>query len=285
MRAWFNVCTGPACALVLMCVASHPAEAGPYAPAAGATGSDAVPAGDPRIVAWASAVASIVRGPQGIFDPESDLASFGAPAKALGPADVDVARLDPYTAPVVSLGDGGVIVLNFAQPIRNGPGPDLAVFENSFSDTFLELAFVSVSSDGVIFTRFPCVSLTPTADIHEDLGRDDFSELDPTNLYNLAGKYRGGYGTPFDLNELTGTPGLDLNNIVAVKIEDVVGSVDGRWARRDSLGNIIKDPFPTEFASSGFDLDAVAVLRAVPEPAISTFLIGTAAYALARRRR
>ena len=36
------------------------------------------------------------------------------------------------------VGDGGSAILTFDTPIANGPGFDFAVFENGFSDTFLE---------------------------------------------------------------------------------------------------------------------------------------------------
>ena len=62
---------------------------------------------------------------------------------------------------MVSLGKGGSITLSFDPPVSNGDGWDFAVFENGFEDTFLELAYVEVSSDGVVFVRFDNASLTP----------------------------------------------------------------------------------------------------------------------------
>ena len=59
---------------------------------------------------------------------------------------------------------------------------------------------------------------------------------------------------------------LDVNNIRYVKVTDVVGDIDPTYATHDSLGNIINDPWPTPFTSSGFDLDAVGVINTVPEP-------------------
>jgi hypothetical protein len=41
----------------------------------------------------------------------------------------------------------------------------------------------------------------------------------------------------------------------------VIGSVNDSFGTRDSKGRIINDPWPTPFASSGFDLDAVAVVN------------------------
>ncbi|HEY2762023.1 MAG TPA: PEP-CTERM sorting domain-containing protein, partial [Pirellulales bacterium] len=189
-------------------------------------------------------------------NPGGGVVSFGTGASALGPAGTD-------TTAIVSLGDGGHITLGLVQPITNGPGADFAVFENSFADTFLELAFVEVSSDGTNFFRFPSVSLTSTA---TQIG--SFGALDPTNLYDLAGKYRVGFGTPFDLNELAGISSLlDVNDVQFVRIVDVGGTINPQFASRDSLGNIVNDPYPTAFASGGFDLDGVGVINAVPEPA------------------
>ena len=150
--------------------------AGPYAPAAGEAGSTAIHKDDVSIAAWATGFADYVVG-IGV-DPE-----FQTPEKALGPAE-------GTTADIVSLGRGGEITLTFAVPIRDGLGADFAVFENSFSDTFLELGFVEVSSNGTDFFRFDNDSLTPAA-------VDAFGEVDPTEINNFAGKYRQGFGTPF----------------------------------------------------------------------------------------
>jgi len=147
------------------------------------------------------------------------------------------------------------VTCQFSSPIVNGTGFDFAVFENSIDDSFLELAFVEVSSDGINFFRFPSHSLTDTS-----MQTWSFGPTDAMKINNLAGKYRAGYGTPFDLQELANTPGLNVNNITHVRIIDVVGSIQSAYASRDSKGNKINDPWPTAFGSSGFDLDAVAVL-------------------------
>ncbi len=160
----------------------------------------------------------------------------------------------------VSLGDSGVATLTFTQAISNGPGPDFAVFENGFSDQFLELGFVEVSSDGMNFTRFPATSNTPT-----DTQIGPFTEVgDATLLHNLAGKYRANFGTPFDLEELSGTPGLDPSAITHVRIVDVVGKISGTHVQYDANLNPINDPYPTAFPSGGFDLDAIGVIHQQP---------------------
>ena len=70
-------------------------------------------------------------------------------------------------------------------------------FENSFSDDFLELAFVEVSSNGIDFYRFNSISLT-----QENVQIETFGLIDARQIHNLAGKYRGMFGVPFDLSEL-----------------------------------------------------------------------------------
>jgi hypothetical protein len=84
-------------------------------------------------------------------------AGFGAdkmPSVVLGPprgGGANAGSLD-----VVSLGDGGEIVLAFEEgALYDGPGADFIVFENPFS-TWLERGEVSVSDDGVVWTTFAC---------------------------------------------------------------------------------------------------------------------------------
>jgi hypothetical protein len=240
--------------LVMILASGSSVQAGPFPPAAGQSGSTAIPFNDPSIVAWASRVVELNRGPRNIANPSLGLASFGTGSNALGPASTD-------TTAVVSLGDGGSITLAFDPPIRNGLGFDLAVFENGFADNFIELAFVEVSSNGIDFFRFPPTSLTQTS-----TQIDAFGSIEPSNVNGLAGNYRIGFGTPFDLADLAGvSPALDLQNVGFVRMVDVVGSISSTWGTLDRFGNIIHDPYPTAFASGGFDLDGVAAFHVVPE--------------------
>jgi hypothetical protein len=199
-------------------------------------------------VAWASGC-TVHRGLQDISTPSVGVTNAGV--------DND-GTLKAGDNPVVSLGDGGYAILTFPSAIKNGTGFDFAVFENSFDDTFLELAFVEVSSDGINFFRFAATSNTQYT---TQIGT--FDELgDATKLNNLAGKYRVNYGTPFDLDELKTIPGLDVNAITHVKIIDVVGDINAPYATYDQNNSPINDPWPTAFASGGFDLDAVGVIHA-----------------------
>jgi hypothetical protein len=162
----------------------------------------------------------------------------------------------------LSLGDGGHVILQFENPIANGPGPDFAVFENLIFTPpnqtevgFAELAFVEVSSDGINYERFPAVS---DLQYEEQIGA--FGYVDWTLFENLAGVYPAFYGSPFDLDDIPGEI-VDKSRITHVKIIDVVGNIDPEYASYDSYGNIINDPWPTPFATCGFDLDAVGVIN------------------------
>ncbi len=233
------------------------AMAGPYAPAAGQVGSTAVSKDDPGIVAWATGYQNYIAG----TDVDT---TWQTPGKALGPAA-------GTSFDVVSLGNGGQITMTFAQPITDGAGADFAVFENAFSDTYLELAFVEVSSDGVNFFRFPTHSLTASP-------VSAFGNVDPTDISGFAGKYRQGFGTPFDLSLLDGTSGLDTHAVTDVRLVDVLG--DG--SETDSAGHVIYDPYKT-VGSAGFDLDAVGVLNEVPEPASLLLMIVAVPFLCVRR--
>lgn len=213
----------------------------------GSEGCQAIYYQDSRILAWATSCV-ISRGYQDIAT-GGLLTSYGSESAGVGPASTS-------TADAVSLGDGGVAILTFETPIINGEGYDFAVFENSLNDVFLELAFVEVSSDGIHYYRFPATSNTQI-----DTQINNAGSLDARLINNLAGKYRVGYGTPFDLEELQDSVELDINNITHVKLIDVVGSIDPQYGSRDKNGRLINDPYPTPFALGGFDLSGVAVLH------------------------
>ncbi len=230
------------------------------APAAGQPGSTAIHRSSNAIVAWADGYTNMLYGAE-----VSE--AWKTPEKALGPAEGTLYE-------IVSLGRGGQITLTFPHGIADEPGADFAVFENGFSDDFLELAHVEVSSDGTNFVRFPNYSDMPGPIM-------GFGSVYTEFIYGLAGKYKRGYGTLFDLNELRiaynaqlagntdFSPSfataltnnfqlLDLDRITHVRLIDVVG--DG--SALDARGSVIYDPYPT-IGSAGFDLDAVGVLNPV----------------------
>jgi hypothetical protein len=190
---------------------------------------------------------------------------------------------------VLSLGNGGSIVLTFGGAIENGSGPDFAVFENGFTDytdftgtsregstnsfSFAELAFVEVATRTSAWARFPVVCLNTSA-LHNlnNVSEDRFASQDVTLLDGVAGKHRIEFGTPFDLDALTNDPAVlsgavDLRCIRYIRLTDVIG--DG--STTDSLGRSLYDPYYNfssgypdpafTSATDGFDLRAVGVIH------------------------
>lgn len=243
MRSILFLC----CLLIQYCAVAQ------YAPQAGLAGSTAISAGSPAITGWAN-TCSVQRGYIDIANTTLGTVTGGESANATGSAD----------GYIVCLGDSGVATLRFDAALYDGPGPDFAVFENGFTDpanpemAFLELAFAEVSSDGINYFRFPANSNTGTNTQIPGSG----VYMDASLINNLAGKYVATYGTPFDLQEMAGQAGLDINNVTHVRLVDVVGSLSGHQSK-DVAGKTINDPYPTNFASGGFDLDAVAALHQV----------------------
>lgn len=238
--------------LLLACLLET-AVAGPFPPAAGISGSTAVSHNDSSIAGWATGWENYAVG-SGVF-PEWQI-----PEKALNEAGNSNGQNDGFTLDIVSLGRGGSITITFSQPITDGAGFDFAVFENSFSDGFLELAWVEVSSNGVDYFRFETASLTTSP-----VGPFD-ETMDASNIDGLAGKYRGGYGMPFDLSALDDDPDLDKTSITHIRLIDIIGDGSAMDDLPNPVGpNPIYDPYVTS-ESAGFDLDAIAVMHYAEEP-------------------
>lgn len=232
-------------ALLILCPGSNSLWA-QYHPAANQPGTSAIHRDSSVFIDWGDTLHAFERGWMNISDTSLGKVNYGDSIFALNTAD----------GSVVSLGDKGFATIGFSTPLANGPGWDFAVFENAFDHYFLELAFVEVSSDGIHFVRFPAASLTST-----DAQKGSFDTISPHLINNLAGKYQKVYGTPFDLQELKDSANLDLNNIRYIRIVDVCGSITDSVASYDADNRKINEPFPTEFASGGFDLDAVGVIH------------------------
>ena len=219
-----------------------------------------------QLRAWGSLIVA--------YRPAPGMESNSSAPNALGSRDGSTVSLGDLTQDQLDAGmSSGTITLRFDDALRDGPGWDLAVFENAFAVSedhlFAELGFVEVSTDGVTFARFPSVSLSRD---RLELPTTVFSGIDPTDVYNLAGKHPGDLGTPFDFGELAPHPSVvsgnvRLQSIHYVRIVDIPGSaswesplrnVDGDIAFSDSLGNPILDPWNTASTGvGGFDLDAI----------------------------
>ncbi len=185
---------------------------------------------------------------------------------------------------VLSLGNGGSIIVAFDETICDGPGADFAVFENGFTDgtvrsgdtnryTFVELAFVEVATTTNAWARFPSQFLGTNVIYNFDYTPKKYwASQDATLIDGLAGKHVVQLGTPFDLSALRTNPNVlsgavDLNCIRYIRLVDIVG--DG--STFDSSNRPIYDPYfnyatgwpnPAPNATTdGFDLRAVGVIN------------------------
>ena len=259
---------------------SFTAIAGPYSgPTDTANAIDpAIASGSPLFQEWADAIdaSRTAFAPEGstVIDETGGFNSLG---------DLTQAQIDNGD-PV------GFLTVTFPNGVRNGSGADFAVFENGFgfgspNGLFAELAYVEVSSNGQDFARFPSIS-TNVAPV---VGSNPFAGYDTSNIFNLAGKHAGGFGTPFDLDDLLTDPlvtsgDVDLDDIQYVRLVDIPGSGDFL----DSQGNPILDNWHTT-GTGGFDFRlgeglGVGVINVVPEPTSMLLLAGGLGF-LARRRR
>jgi hypothetical protein len=236
--------------LLLMLV--HIGAKGQFAPQAGQIGSTAIYKDSSIILAWGDSCL-IERGWMNIADTLLGKVSSGSDSNALFAAD----------ALPVSLGDGGTATYYLANALFDGPGADFAVFENGFlnpqdsNEAYLELAFVEISSDGTHYQRFQSTCLNNT--LNQIPGTGIYS--DARSMHNLAGKYIARWGVPFDITELKDSAFIDPNNIRYVRVRDVVGSIDSAFACLDAGQRIINDPYPTDFPTGGFDLDALGLIH------------------------
>ena len=187
----------------------------------------------------------------GIFAPTNAL---GAPAGSLS---------------VHSLGIGGSLTLGFDVVIVDGPGADFLVSENpfhtTFSESFAEVAFVEVSSDGANFARMPSRYYGPQVD------PGAFGTLTVGSYDNLTGQTPNlsavdpaadpqdvveAGGDAFDLADLRQHPqvlaGLvDLRNVSQVRLVDARSGID-----TDSSGALVRDA-----GAGSADIDAVTVIQ------------------------
>ncbi|MBN1356008.1 hypothetical protein JXA40_07030 [bacterium] len=164
---------------------------------------------------------------------------------------------------VLSLGDGGSIILEFTDNIaRNGPGPDLIVFENPFyaggspQNVYVEAAFVEVSQDGENFLRFP-----------NDYDPDGEPVNNPANWSGFAGvrpvlSHPENGIDPTD-PETAGGDAFDFEDVGLewVRYVRIVDTDEPPNAAFDDDGDEIYDPGWPSAETGGFDLDAVAAVH------------------------
>ncbi len=191
------------------------------------------------------------------------------PSNALGPPSGG--GLGSGSKDVYSLGIGGHLTLGLSVVLTDGPGADFIVSENPFQfnpgESFSEMAFVEVSSDGVQFVRFPSAYYGPPVD------PGPFGVVTVGTYSGLAGATPVLAGNPmgppadpqdvveaggdaFDLRDLKDDPlvlggQVDLRAITQIRLVDAVSGAD-----LDSRGLRIFDP-----GSGSADIDAVTVIH------------------------
>jgi hypothetical protein len=131
---------------------------------------------------------------------------------------------------VLSLGDGGNIVVEFGQVIVDGPGADFIVFENPFDigadplNPNADPATVEVSADGAEWFAFPCSATGypwgACAGWHPVFANPEANAIDPLDP-GIAG------GDPFDLADLAADGGpTEVKYVRITDRPDVVGDFD-----------------------------------------------------------
>jgi hypothetical protein len=245
---------------------------------------------------WADAVISYQQGTNPASGFTTAAAALGEPTRFTAPASPFGGVVTPSNSPfgageIVSIGEGGSLVLRFDEPVTNDPqnpfGVDLLVFGNSFvlgnlsnpmataTGVASEGGVVEVSNDGLDWRLVPGAAdgLFPTngyADITQPFTStpgavpSDFTRpVDPS--FNLVGKtfaqLIAGYGgSGGGLGVDIGPTGL--SSIQYVRITNPMGS------------------------GATPEIDALADVRAVPEPAaVTTFLLAAGLIAWQNRRR
>jgi hypothetical protein len=142
---------------------------------------------------------------------------------------------------VLSLGTDGEIVVGFGgNGVLDGEGPDFIVFENAFlagGKPFKEIAQISVSDDGVTWTAFPC--------------KQDALPYDGCAGWHPVYSNPNNEISPYD----PATAGGDVFDLATI------GLKSARFIK-------IVDQHNTGWSggTTGFDLDAVAVIHAQALP-------------------
>ncbi|MEZ4318960.1 MAG: LIC_13355 family lipoprotein [Myxococcota bacterium] len=205
-------------------------------------------------VPWADTVVSAPGADDSVFgDPA--LAANGAHGNGCCAGGIDVYSLNP------ALGRTE-LVLRFGEPVLDGPGDDLAVFENAFGidgsdERFMDPVIVSVSADGERFAAFPHDYTAPDPTV--------FS-ADPEHWVGFAGL------TPVLLDEasnpvsaadrdLAGGDAFDLADLPESEATDAILESGARYVRLVpatlEMHPATGLPFPADPISDGPDIDAV----------------------------
>jgi hypothetical protein len=240
---------------------------------------------------WADAVVSYAPGvgaTPGYTDP---LVSLGEPTRFTG-VGVYPSAVTPFNpafmaSEIVSIGNGGVLIVAFDQPVTNDAsnpfGIDLLVFGNSFfSDTNYPTGTagplsggtgtIEVSSDGVNWTL---VSGTPADGLFPTIGYSDLT--DPYAL--VPGSVPSDFTKPADPS--LALAGLDYLQILAA----YAGSGGGAGVDLGVLG-LSEISFVRISGAAGVtvEIDGLSDVAPIPAPSVGILAL-TAIGSLAGRRR
>ena len=222
-------------------------------------------------------------------------ASLGEPTRFTSPSSPFGGQVTPFNSPfgadeLVSIGEGGSLTLRFDEPVKDEPGNpfgiDLLVFGNSFlllssfpadetttaTGTTSEGGVISVSADGITYVEVPGVDADG---VFPTLGYDDTSVPFPS-----SGTAPTLFTRPVDPS--ANLVGLTTSEIVA--LYDRSGGGAGIDLAVTGLSEIsyvrITNPDGSGVTP---EIDAVADVRSVPEPA--TLLLAVIAAPFFRRQR
>ncbi len=165
----------------------------------------------------------------------------------------------------ISLGLGGSIVVEFRDNVvRDGPGPDLTIFENAFLqrglttlNPFAEPSVVSVSADGVTWATFPCAQDQPpfypgcagVYPVFADAGTPSAPPPDVPSTTPIAALV----GLPVDTFVDPPGSGGDTFDLATVGLAAI------RFVRIDAHEDLVRGLQ----GLGGFDLDAMIALHSV----------------------
>jgi len=241
---------------------------------------------------WADQVVSYLAGSNADAGYDDPAAALGQPTRRTagwpsGDTDVTMFNSAWRTSEVVSIGAGGHLVVKFDQPVTDDPlnpyGIDLLIFGNAtFSDaawpdgvaggTWAEPGRIAVSQDGAAWY-----------DIATVLADDLF----PTQAYtDTSGPYAADGKTPTDFTRPV-DPAIDWQGKTygeILALYDGSGGGAGVDIGPTGLGWVqyvkIWQPATDEWST---DIDALADVAAIPEPAsVALLILGLAGWAIRR---
>ena len=194
--------------------------------------------------------------------PGQGLSAFGDPSLAIN--GVFGAGTSAGSSDVYSLGLTGasasVTLAWSGDPLLDGPGPDLGVFENAFdhaAGTFIDPIVVEVSPDGTRWVTFPVdyVADDETTWSDDPAHWSGFAGLEPVLLNEATHPV-----DPFHPSEAGGDR-FDLADLPAGDITDAIAAEGACCVRLRSASAVVNPdtntPYPHDPVGNGADIDGV----------------------------